>query len=410
MHLHFYLEKRISNRGNISHGCPLILSVAYSSNRIKVYTGKKVPEAEWDKKPERMRPQYSGSAELNAYLDLLSKRVLEYYNEYMNPGAAPVPAAFRIEIRKMIHSEVPQFFPLLLRFMEENNGKWSNSTFKKIKSFYNQLKEFSIVRQVIIEPQKVNRELAEMIIDYYRSKGLRDTSIKKNLDLLRWFMNWALHEGLIFNRDFEMISFSPEKNKLERKENFLGWNELIKFYSFAGLSKKEEWCRDVFCFIAFSGIRFSRVSKLRKENLSGWRITCIHGNNDGIMLNRFAFEICRKYENKYYRNNSLFPSLSLITFHKYIRLVAEKANLTRLINSEGSGKAMLPLSNKISAQLAMNTYYAHAVKLGYSGGLNNLFASGSAKSRIALLAGSLNIAEENLKTTSDRLYESSISI
>jgi integrase len=405
IHIHFYLERRNSKDGvSNSRECPVILSCSYSSCRVKTYTGRKISEKEWDKLTERLLPVYHKSERFNSYLDLLSERVKRYFAENSSDGIPPEYAIFRKEIRKMVKAEVPVFFDLLMRFIEENSSKWSLSTYKKMKTFYSQLKEFSVQTNERIVPGAVNQEFADKLVYFYRSRDLRDTSIKKNLDLLKWFMNWGLKNGLVFNRDFENIRFSPVKGIEKHKDYFLKWDELCHFYEFRGLTKKEEWCRDIFCFIAFTGIRFSRINLYKKSGVTERYVQMENSGKGKILLNRFAIEIAGKYENRFYINNSLFPGMTLITFHRHLRSGAFKAGLSRSISVQVSDSSTQALSRLISAQTAINTYSAHAVRLDIPGSLK--FSGNSRTARIIQLSGTYKLAEEKQIITSDKLYES----
>jgi integrase len=403
--LHFYLEKRTDKKGTpLTRECPVILSFSFSSTRLKTYTGRKIREMEWDKSKERVTNIYGKAEEFNAYLDLLSVRVETRFREILETGINPDPQNFKREMKKMVKSEIPSFFNLLLRFIEESSPKWNTSTYKKMRTFYSHLKDFSSQRNGIMNAGAVNQLLADELIEFYRRKGSKDTSIKNNLGLLRWFMNWCLAKNLIFNRDFEQIRFSPDKNLARHNEVFLKWDELTSLYSCGGLVKKEEWCRDIFCFIAFTGLRFSKLSKLRKESVNGRYL--IPGDDQGrnILLNRFSAELCKKYENKYYRNNTMFPPISLITFHKHLHSAARKACLSRMLFASPSDQEPQPLYKLTSAQTAINTYFAHGVRLDVPDLKAN--SGQSTKSRIVAVSGALKLAEEKQILTTDKLYES----
>jgi hypothetical protein len=177
-------------------------------------------------------------------------------------------------------------------------------------------------------------------------------------------------------------------------------------YNAEGLSKKQEWCRDIFCFIAFTGIRFSGISKLRKDNLNGSFIINGLVSSQKILLNRFSMEICRKYERKYYKNNTLFPAITLITFQKHLEAAGLKSGLNRLVYHASNDSKPTPLHELLTARTAINTCFANALKLDNSLMLTNPVSANSSKSRILALSGALKLAEEKQILTSDKLYES----
>jgi integrase len=334
------------------------------------------------------------------------KRVESYFTEIKSMGKIPEPALLQKEIKKMVKSDVPSFFNLLLRFIEENSNTWSLSSYKKMKTFYSQLKNFSLERKEPVLPGTINQSFSEELVKYYRQKGLADSSIKKNLDLLKWFMNWCLKRNLIFNRDYEHIRFSPGKSISTHEDIYMKWEEISRFYCIDGLSRKEEWSRDLFCFIAFTGIRFSKLGLLKRVFVSGGYIFTNQEQGQKIILNRFSGEICKKYENRYYRNNTLFPAMSLITFHKHLKSAASKAGLNRVIYNKPGDSAPDTLYKLVSARTAINTYYANVVRLDIPDGYALISRLKTSKSRIIASSGSAMFAIEKHLTTSDQLYES----
>ena len=405
--LHFYIEKRKPKKVTDSNAeSPVIVSFSYSSIRVKVYTGRKVRQQEWDKSNERAFPGFLSAVELNPYLDLLEERISRHYSILLSDGVIPEAADFQNQIRFMVKSSVPSFFGLMLRFMEESNSKWSQSTFKKMKTFYSQLQKFSKEKNELLNPGKIDQNFADKLINYYREKGLMDSSIKKNLDLLKWFLNWCMNRKLIYSRDYEHIRFFPKKNNISFNEVFLEWQELISFFNAEGLSKKEMWSRDIFCFICFSGIRFSKISSITKAQINKSHVLYDEHTERKVLLNRFSSEICKRYQNRFYRNDALFPAMSLISFNKYLRSAAEKSGLNRMTFLKESFSEIRPLYQQISARIAMNTHYSVAVKLDNSGVLFKQVNKDTVKSRIFMLSGAEQMAEEKQLNTSDMLYES----
>lgn len=403
--IHFYLEKRkVSGIRDISRECPIILSCSYSSKRIKIYTGLKIRESAWDFSLERAQRIFADSLVINNYLDVTRERVSKYI-QLKNESRQKLDLnSTKSEIKKLLKSKSPDFFELLLKFLEENSTRWSQSSYKKMKTFYLQMKTFSEEQLARIQLSDVNQQFADKLVAFYRNNGLQDTTIKKNLELLRWFMNWGLKEGFVHNRDYEKIRFEVSPIKEIRNIYFLKWDELISFFDCRNLTKKEEWSRDIFCFIAFSGMRFSKLTALKKINFSYPFIVNDDSKKSKIHLNPFALEILRKYENKYYKSNTLFPSMSIITFLKHLKSGARKAGLERMLFPENNNYYPIPLSEKISAQLALNTYIAHSLRLG-----NTSIVKKNDKSAVSLIrtiSGVYEQADEKQKAISEQLYES----
>lgn len=397
--IHYYIESRKGpggTRKSSDEDCPLILSVVFPGQRIMVYTGRKVKRNQWDKSAERMFPVFSGAYGFNEYLTQLKNRVGEFAGSLLEQGSVLNRKEIRGEIRKLVKTDNPPFFSMLIEIIERNQPEWKSSTYRKMKSFYNGLREFSSGGYGEILTSRINASFSVQLVEFYRKKGLKDTSIKKNLDLLKWTMRMGVKQGMAMNRDFTEIRFTPERATQVSDPVCLNWSELITLYKTTGLDKKEEWCRDIFCFIAFTGIRFSDIHVLMKESVQGNNIRTGNEGNTKVLLNRFAEAICNRYANRYYRSNTLFPLISLITFNKYIKLVAQKSGLKRVTGSGGK-----LLQNEISARSAISTFRFHSVRLG----LTRLGDKELNKDPL-----SRRLAAEKYLEESARLYESVFSV
>jgi integrase len=109
--------------------------------------------------------------------------------------------------------------------------------------------------------------------------------------------------------------------------------------------------RDLFCFMCFTGLKFTELQRLQKEDVTGEEVVVRRegGKERRVHLNRFAREILVPYENRYYLNNSAFPSMSIITMNKYLREIGKQLGFD--------------LHEKLTAGIAVNTFIANALKL-----------------------------------------------
>jgi hypothetical protein len=140
-----------------------------------------------------------------------------------------------------------------------------------------------------------------------------------------------------------------------------------------------ERTRDLFCFMCLSGIRFSEIQDLKKEDIDGEEIRVRNkgGNIRRLPMNQFTHQIYRNYENRYYLDNSAFPQMSNITMNKYLRMIGMEVGLERKVpaaprpvagreydSSANWGEtARVPLYTRLTAGIAVNTFIANALQL-----------------------------------------------
>lgn len=83
--------------------------------------------------------------------------------------------------------------------------------------------------------------------------GLRNSTAMKKAARMRCFLRWCIRQGWI-----SATLEAPHFRTVPRRVLFLEWDELMHFYTFdfGGLQHLAN-VRDVFCFCAFTGLRFS---------------------------------------------------------------------------------------------------------------------------------------------------------
>jgi len=102
-------------------------------------------------------------------------------------------------------------------------------------------------------------------IEYLRDvKNMKNTTIEKSLEFLRWFLRWSLHKGFHQNNCFE--TFRPKFKKTQKKVVFLTKAELEKLekYKIPETKLYLYRVRDVFLFCCFTGLRHSDVYNLKR--------------------------------------------------------------------------------------------------------------------------------------------------
>jgi site-specific recombinase XerD len=81
-------------------------------------------------------------------------------------------------------------------FIDENHNKWSIHTLRKIRTNYHHLRKFAETEQIEIEFSRIDRNFLEQYIRFLRIKyNHSNNTISKNLDVLKWFLNWATTRG-----------------------------------------------------------------------------------------------------------------------------------------------------------------------------------------------------------------------
>ncbi len=373
--LNFYLEKRKRNTGNFSD-CPLPVMLYFSyrgRRRFQWYTGEKARLTEWDRKTQRIKEGIDRGMLINAYLDKLSRKVWELYREAKNSGIPATFEYFRNGLRDYKTGRQVPFFDVFFGFIDRNNSKWSITTFRKVKTNYNHLKCFAAQYGESLRFESIDRAFFEEYIRYFQRKGHQNSTIKRNLDVLKWFLNWALRKGYHRNRYFKEYDF-PWKWRPDngRRGLYLSRDELLRFLAYDFEDPGLDTAKDIFCFLCFTGLKYGHLRNFRTNGILSDRISIfLPGSGITITapLNKYATGILEKYRLQPPGNGLVFPAGHNVSVNRQLKRAAGVAGLDREVEvthlyGPGKENRVRPLHQLISMKVAGQTFAVHALRLG----------------------------------------------
>jgi len=342
------------------------MSVTFGGNRLIIGTGVKVDLNAWDASLQRIQPSYPGAQDLNNCLLSLEEIAGKTMEALKSTEKEISPENFRQLFKHLKPKYSSGFFTLFYEFMESNSSSWSSATYRKIRTLYNLLRDFENHSLISITFHTLDTDFLNSFTSFCQEKGHKYSTIYRSVNNLIWFLNWATDRGYNVYRHYRQ--FYKMMNPPEEKARIplsLQWTELIRFHEYSTDHRRMERVRDLFSFMCFSGIRYSELQRLKKEDLKEEKV---HIRRPGggvrvVPMNKHAMQIRQKYENRYYRDNTAFPSVSLITMNKYLRIIGRDAGLKRLIYMDISGGEAVPIYSRLTAGLAVNTFIRNAIEL-----------------------------------------------
>ena len=213
---------------------------------------------------------------------------------------------------------------------ESRLKEWSLETLKMVKSFKNHLLKFKKTAGL----DYYDKNGLDKFITYLRSDcGLEENSVQKQYKNLTWFLRWAIRKGYTQIRDVE--SYEPVFKTVKKPVIFLTKEELDKLYKLeipasgtvlklkthegreyektvmdsAAMSK----ARDLFCFCAFTSLRYSDVVEVRKTDIhQGVMTITTQKTHDRlpIVLHKNALAILEKYKDEDFKNGKALPYIT----------------------------------------------------------------------------------------------------
>jgi integrase len=251
---------------------------------------------------------------------------------------------------KTIQSPESDFYRRFEEFLESRIKSVSVLTSKKFNTLKTRLKEFEKDNHYKITFDSIDLVFYDKFKDFLLSKkikrseeeetGLLNDSISKYFATIKTFMQWSLDRNYHSNTTFKHNQFSAKK-KSKNEIVTLSSEELMRIYEL-DLSDNpyQEKVRDLFCFAAFTGQRWSDVEQFRKEDVrDGWWIFESKKTKETMRIPFTGFtlpalEILKKYDFD-------LPVLIQQTFNKEIKNIGGKAEITEpvtLVRYSGSKK------------------------------------------------------------------------
>ena len=381
MKIQFYLTKDINKAGEK----PIRASISIKGTRLQKPIGYSVLPEKWDQSTDTVKAGYVNSKgqdarHINRRIQNLKSHFMDYdLDVYDKPTEADLRVQFELALNKKDPREVAQAKAEVIvekrkrgrpRKSEEDatettttqSGKktlpqyvddfikeckvvnsWSESTIRMVRCFKNHLVKFKKAKDF----EYFNRDGLNSFVIYLRDTGgLQENSVKKQYKNLLWFMNWAIRKG--YTKETTIQTYKPKFKLVEKPVIFLTREELLTVFRYkipkngtkvtlkdmngneyektveeAGALEKT---RDLFCFCAFTSLRYSDMAELRRSNIDGdiMHITTqkTHDSLD-IDLNPMAKSILDKYKDQVFPGDLALPVITNQKMNGYLKKLCE---------------------------------------------------------------------------------------
>lgn len=354
------------NHERKSDKCKIILSISWEGNRIIYYSGITVKNFQWNRQRREFQNIENKDA-LNSGLDSFKNLVVNLHRSLSIRYGKVTRRHFKDELDRLKINPGYNLSEAFVKFISENEKTWSKNTFLKSRSFYSYLDRFIDLYQPFCSLETVDRNFLEAFDNFLMREGLGFNSRYSYLNLFKWFLSWAKKENMLINDSYRNFSLAGirRENRRDVSPPYLEREELLKMYHSAPGKRKLEHCRDIYCFMAFTGCSLDEMNDLKSKHFDEEGIQIPGRNLRSIPLNKYTREIIDRYHNKYYKGGSFFPVYTKMTFNKYVRELSVFLNFDRKVTIRRRGKIVkIPLQEAITINSAKWTFYANAISLG----------------------------------------------
>ncbi len=170
--------------------------------------------------------------------------------------------------------------------------------------------------------------------EWYIENDYKNRTINKQVVMLKSFLRWInQQEG--YTIPDEVLTFNTNLKVMSRTVTFLHYEELVAFSNFIFEDKRLDQARDLWCFMAFTSLRYSDLASLHKSDIiDNERIelyTQKTAERISVPLTEQAKAILRKYEGVQTKDGLVFNVYSNPKLNIYIKEAAEVAGLDRVV-------------------------------------------------------------------------------
>lgn len=254
-----------------------------------------------------------------------SNDLKESVNKYLSRNEEKVLAT--APAKKLNFGEL--FEKFLLEVGREKN--WDKIAKEKYKQAFQH-----IVKSVPhVSPDCLTIDTMYQLRDWYIENGYKNRTIDKQIVMLKSFLRWIDQQDG-YSVPSKVLEFDPNLNVIRKTVTFLHYEELMAFanYQFEERDEYLAHARDLWCFMAYTSLRYSDLAALRNVHIVGKRIdmyTQKTNEHISVPLTEQALSLIEKYKGNVSNPSCVFDVISNQKLNDYIKDAAKKAGLDREI-------------------------------------------------------------------------------
>lgn len=353
---------------------PLRCRIRWCGNAVAINIGYSVTIDYWEQTTSQcMRRTLHGKDEIPA--QVINKAIADaekmihiIFDDFCDKGIVPTEDDLRheINVRTGKEREDTTLFAHYDAFLNSSQS-WTQGTQTKLKTIKSHLQEFN----KNLSFQDFNHNLLKQIVSYYVNKGFENSYIKKNISCIKWFYRWAVSQELCEPSSF--LSAKPKLPSVRKPVIFLSWEELMRVYNYDFSHRPHlDAVRDVFCFCAFTSLRYSDVANLTASNIHDDHIaiTTIKTHDAlRIDLNDYSKAIIAKYADIDFPNGKFFPIISNQKMNDHLKEIGllceinEPVQSVTFVGNKRTTKSV-PKHELLSTHAGRRTFICNALMLG----------------------------------------------
>lgn len=347
---------------------------------LKYYTSETIDPKYWNLKDGRVRANLREAPEFNARLQYIKNQAFDTLRSLQNENRPFTNDILREELDKVFNKNNDQTGKIyeLIQFIEHfiETSDRAVGTKKSYNRVLKDLLEYQEAHKVKLTFDSIDIDFHATFIHFLRSKLYSPNTIGTRIKILKTFMNEAYDRELHNNLDYKKKSFS--KPSEESVAIYLNDSELLELYNLdLTKSKRLDQIRDWFLIAAYTGLRFSDLSRITNKNIQDGALHIKTQKTDTIVaipIHSIVRSIFNKYmidqEDTTEKQTFQLPKIATNQkFNEYIKEVCKLANISepvRIEQTKGTMKTIqsMPKHELVSAHTARRSFATNAYLAG----------------------------------------------
>lgn len=321
------------------------------TNEVGFTTGMYAQEEKWDFVNQKA---FKGTVhvingnkftayDINDRIGEFQEEIMKVFSIFEMNNSVPTPSELKMMVNRELgrtdesrQVETPKkatLKNLLNRFLKEcgNEKNWDDDCKEK----YIQAYQHITAAVPSVTPYNITIDTMYKLRDWYVKNKYKNRTINKQVVMLKCFLRWInRQEG--FSIPEAVLNFSTNLKVMRRTVTFLHYDELLNFSKFQFPNHEERLtrARDLWCFMAFTSLRYSDLSNLKTGHINDNRIDMMTqktSDHISIPLTDGAINILNRYKGKQTPDGHVFDVPSNQKLNDAIKDAAKAAGLNRVI-------------------------------------------------------------------------------
>lgn len=383
------VDAKTGKEKHYNYDAKLRVRIRWSEGVLNFNIGERVELAKWSTDAQRCNVGTSHGKKKRSYKDINSKiektqsRIESLFDDFAAKNIVPSVDQFRNHYNQTGQTiKEKTFIDYFDEFVksQSNENNWKQSTHVKLAAVRKHYEAFAATYKKGIDFNTFNKDGLTAFVAYLRDKKeMKNSTILKQVDILKWFLKWAMNAG--YNQNLAYQAFSPNLTTTKNKVVFLTWDELMTVYNFdfstaKGIDgetvKALERVRDVFCFCCFTSLRYSDVENLRRTNISDTELTITTVKTDDtltIELNHYSSAILGKYADVNFPDGKALPVISNQKMNDRLKEMGEICGINTPVTQtyyRGAKRYddVFPKYELLTTHIGRKTFVCNALMLG----------------------------------------------